>query len=308
METDITDYVRSLLLRITPENKDLIPQLMAGVRVCEFDFEGTNGFEVRLSDKRIRGSEKFKVILWAHCLAYHSAYLASCKNIDNFLGNPNLGIPKGDLDIASKFLDCTMEVESSCFSNLKRSVATVTGAPLSDENYQTKLDTESITSTMQYEIFSNALAFIFYHELAHIYHKHDASPGEVRKKQEFQADRTAADWLFGSKSIDTSVFSGRHFGAATVLIGLTSTLIYEKYASDKHPPDWERILPVFEPSIKNDDNPVWGYIATGLYLHLHRYGFYRENESGLRPDKKTVCRMISAIADHNARLELPSCP
>ncbi len=281
---------------------------MDDVRVCEYDIKEVGEFKALVQSRIIKGGEKFKVVLWAHCLAYHAVYSAMRGKTDDTFHNLTLRIPQGDLEVASKYLDCTLDAESSTVSSLLQKVYAVVGAPPPNPSYLLVLNADDHQLKMRYEVLANALAFIFYHELSHIYHKHEATPGNVRKEQEFHADRTAAEWLFGNKGIDTNMYSGRHFGAATVLIGLTSTLLYERYDSNKHPPAWERILPVFEPSVKNDDAPVWGYIATGLYLHLHRHRVYLENESDLRPDKITVCRMISAIAEHNARLELSPCP
>lgn len=309
MGTDITDEVQSLLLMVTPENGDLISRLMQEVRVHRFEtehFAGPVATKVKMK-WRIKISQRYHLFLWSRSVAYHLAYTAAIEKSANQLQAFPLELAYKIIEFADKVLNGEVDPDSGEVSDLRHWEDPTLPEYPPNKKFQFGLEITNLVRETSKESFFNALAFSYYHELAHIYHKHDAPPGEIRKKQEFQADRTAADWLFGSNGLDTNTFHNRLFGAATVLIGLTSAMLHGKHVSDAHPLPSDRILSVFEPSIKNDGAPVWGYIATALYLHLHRHPVYLENESELRPDKKTACRMISTIANHNARLELPEC-
>jgi hypothetical protein len=311
METDITDEVQSLLLTVTPENGDLISRLMQEVSVHLYETERFAGPVAKFQnskDKRIKISQRYHLFLWSSSVAYHLAYTNAIENSFSQLQTVPLGPADKVIEFADKVLDREIAPDDGDVSDLRHWENPKNSQYPPNREFQFGLEITNPVREMSRESFFNALAFSYYHELAHIYHKHDAPPGEVRKKQEFQADRTAADWMFGNNGLDTNTFHNRLFGAATVLIGLTSAMLQVKHVSDSHPLPSDRILSVFEPRVKNDDDFVWGYIAASLYLHLHRHEDYSENESESRPDRKTACRMISAIADHNARLELPPCP
>ena len=123
-------------------------------------------------------------------------------------------------------------------------------------------------------IFRNALAFILYHELAHISLNHLHCTGPAGIEQEKEADRTAANWLLDCRSLDPSTKLMRIAG---ITVGLAWLVVKDVHFGpgnvSQKAPGYDRLFQILSESLRGCDDQegeaVWYFVTLLLILYIY---------------------------------------
>ena len=240
--------------------------------------------------------------LWAHCYAYYAAFCAFNAQRTGQTLESGYGISEKDLNRAGDLLEWAVSVDVT-IRKTKRTGLPIelpvvpTNTPLPFEGVE-----RSVLIKGSEVIFLNALAFIIHHELAHVRLGHHGVEGDLSLQQEFEADEAAARWLLGNESQAEFDYLVRHLGVAIALIWFTSIYFREKAETRTHPPAWKRLLKALEPTVRGEEDAIWGFVSIALGLHFHRHGFSMAKISEFSPTRTTVTQMIDLIETKNSEL------
>lgn len=302
MPRDFASDVRGLLLRITPERKDELETLLAGVTFHQDNSAEGIGFSAVAAWRFVRVSMRCQFRLWAHCYAYFSAFAAFDAKRQGQSIEGRYGLSDNDLQTAGDLLEWAVATDVGLLQSARdRQGFAVPDAPAN----MPKLfegQTPSKLNTAASEVFLQAVAFIIHHELAHVQLGHSGVEGELSIAQEYEADEAAAEWLLSSDSMDEQTYLIRHLGVAIALIWFVSIYFRERNENRTHPPAWNRLFRALEPTVRQEVDAIWGFVVIALSLHFHRHGISLDELTNVGPTKSTVCEMITMIEKFNAEL------
>lgn len=302
MSSDFANEVHNLLLRITPERKDQLEKLLAGVTFRQNDHSERIEFSASTNLKLVIVPMRCQFRLWAHCFAYFCAFAAFDAKRQGQSTKARFGLSEQELQTAGDLLEWAVRTDV----NLRQSTTSqllfdVSKLP-ADLPKLFEGQSPSKLHPIAANVFLNAVAFIIHHELAHVQLGHSGTEGDVSISEEYEADRTAANWLLSHKSKNNSDYLVRHIGVASALMWFVSIYFREKHESTTHPPAWNRLLKALEPSVRKETDPIWGFVAIALSLHFHRYGIPLEALSDFAPTKTNVREMIAEIEKFNDKI------
>ncbi|WP_417384174.1 phage exclusion protein Lit family protein [Gimesia sp.] len=298
MADDFGEEVRELLRQITPQRSNELNILTEGVTFRKDENEDGIGFYASSNLKLVRVTMRCQARLWAHCYAYYcmfTEYAVRQSGADS-------GLSSDQLQVAGDFLEWAVE------SDIQIRLQGGSGIPvvMKDAPKDAPLPFENINANVvqvgSETIFLNALAFIIHHELAHIQLGHVGVESDLSIQQEYDADATAAEWILGVDVADEFDYLVRHLGVAIALLWFTSLAFREKFVIDSHPPSWKRLLAALEPTVKGEEDAVWGFVVLALTLHFHRYGLSLDTLSEVTHTRATVVEMVETIEQFNAGL------
>lgn len=157
-------------------------------------------------------------------------------------------------------------------------------------------------------LYTNALAFILLHELAHLENGDVTTTGEWSIRAEQEADYFALQWLLdGHPGI---VEAGFDIGRANVLLGSALALLWPTFhniwlgpkSGRTHPQAYDRLFHTLnrgvDPSNEHESFFVWYFVSRMLEFHLRLSGFSEEAVKSPHTDyRETASFLIDKIAN-----------
>ena len=298
MADDFSMEIRALLKQITPQKSGEVDELTNGVTFRQDNTAERIGFAANTKWKLVRVTMRCQSRLWAHCYAYYCAFTdfdARRSGLESELSSEQLKVA-GDLLEWAVTTDIAIRIHGG-----SATPATVSYAPV-DAPLPFDGASADVVKGCAEMIFLHALAFILHHELAHIHLGHGVADGSLAVQQEFDADAAAARWILGAPIEDEFYYLVRHLGVAIALIWFTSLDFREPHVQHNHPPSWKRLLAALKPTVRGDEDAIWGFVVLALTLHFRRYGISLDILLEVSPTQSTVVEMIDTIEKFNAEL------
>jgi hypothetical protein len=302
-DADFGEAMKAILLQATPEKRDELEQHLQGVSFVEDKGTERISFGTIAAWKLVRVPKRCQSRLWAQCYAYFCNFAAFVANWDGLSPQTRYDLSESDLKKAGEMLEWATNVDVSV------RVQRRAGRPIEVEAVPNDMPVPISGQAPEFvqhhaeQVFLHAFAFILHHELSHIRLGHAGTKGEVPIEEEFDADRAAIEFMVSTPNLSEHDYLLRHLGIAIALLWFTTIDFFERYEKRAHPPSWERLYRALEPSLEDECNAIWGFVALALRLHFRRVGISLDSMKDFGPTRETVRALLDLLQRHNQSLE-----